>query len=404
MSRANRNLFIVTISDGLSRFGDHFQMLGLMSLTFALTGSPLATAASMAVGMLPGILFARWTGRLADRQGARLIVGLANGLTALLTLVYILLQSVPLILALNFVRATVLTFARPAYARLLPELVGRERLLQANARRQTVIGIIELVGPVTAGWILDRIGERWGFGFNALSFILPALAMLLVQPVEAVEPAASDRPAYSGSAWSFLRGRPSLLLLVLANGAFMIGMYTINSIFYPYTLEVLHGGAQALGAMTSAYFGATLLAGLIMERWGAKLRRPGLELWAYAAGGIVWIGYPLTASIPVALGVSVLDGLVYTGTGTLFETRVQEEAPPEALGRVYAVARAVDLGGSVLGCIVGGLAATFWSVQVGFWVGIGLTVGLLGFLALQRRYRGVTEKVPGVVREGAESL
>jgi MFS family permease len=383
---AKRNLFIVTLSDGLSRFGDHFQMLGLVSLTYGLTGSPLATAAQMAVGMLPGILFARWTGRLADRRSARLIVGLANGLTALLTLLYILLQSVPLILALNFVRSTVMTFARPAYARLMPELVGREGLLQANARRQTVIGVIELVGPVTAGWIVDRLGERWGFGFNALSFLVPALAMLLVRPVEKVAP-TDGQPAYGGSAFAFLRGRPSLLLLVLANGAFMIGMFTINSIFYPYTIEVLHGGAKALGAMVSAYFGATLLAGLIMERWGHRLRRPGLELWAYAAGGIVWLGYPLTASIPVAVGISVLDGLVYTGTGTIFETRVQAEAPPEAIGRVYAVAKAVDQGGSVLGCLVGGLAATFWSVRGGFFVGIGLTLGLLAGLALWRSVR-----------------
>jgi MFS family permease len=266
-----------------------------------------------------------------------------------------------------------------------------------------VIGVIELIGPVTAGWIIDRIGERWGFGFNSASFLLPALAMLFVRPVEAQAPGA-DGPKYEGSALRFLRQKPALLLLVLANGAFMIGMFTINSIFYPYTLEVLHGGAKALGAMTSLYFGATLLAGLIMERWGARLRRPGIELWAYAAGGIVWIGYPLTASIPVALGISVLDGLVYTGTGTLFETRVQEEAPPEALGRVYAVARAVDLGGSVLGCIVGGLAATFWSVQGGFFVGIGLTLGLLGLLALQRRYRGVTEKAQRWIGEGGGSL
>lgn len=386
-TRVRRNLFIVTLSDGLSRFGDHFQMLALVSLTYGLTGSPLATALQMAVGMLPGVLFARWTGRLADRRSARLIVGWANALTGLLTLSYILLQSVPLILALNFMRATVMAFSRPAYAKLIPELVGRERLLQANARRQTVVGVIELVGPVTAGWILDRIGERWGFGFNAMSFIMPALAMLLVRPVEEAVAAAEESPAYSGSAWAFLRSRSSLLLLVLANGAFMIGMFTINSIFYPYTLEVLHGGAKALGAMISAYFGATLLAGVIMERWGTKLRRPGLELWAYAAGGIVWIGYPLTSSIPVAVGISVLDGLVYTGTGTLFETRVQEEAPQEALGRVYAVARAVDLGGSVLGCVMGGLAATFWTVQVGFFVGIGVTLGLLGGLAVWRSTR-----------------
>jgi DHA1 family multidrug resistance protein-like MFS transporter len=173
----------------------------------------------------------------------------------------------------------------------------------------------------------------------------------------------------------------------------MIGMFIINSIFYPYTLQVLHGGAQALGAMTSAYFGATLVAGMALERWGERLRRPGLELYAYAAGALVWLGYALSASIRVVLGISFFDGLVYTGTLTLFETRVQAEAPADGVGRVFAVALAIDRLGSVLGCVVGGLVATFWNVQAGFFTGIGLTLALLGGIAIWRAVRGGQESL-----------
>jgi Na+/glutamate symporter len=174
----------------------------------------------------------------------------------------------------------------------MPELVGRERLMQANARRQTIIGVIELVGPLLAGGILDRVG---------------------------------------------------------------------------------------------------------LQRWGDRLRRPGLELFAYAAGALVWVGYALSASFKVVLGLSFLDGLVYTGTATLFETRVQAEAPKDAVGRVYAVALAVDRGGSVLGCILGGLVATFWTIQAGFLTGIGATTE-----TAQRRYRDATETHKRRTRDATE--
>ncbi|MFZ5825709.1 MAG: MFS transporter [Bacillota bacterium] len=382
-----RNLWLFSLSDAMSRFGGQFQFLALITLIYSTTRSPLLTALMLTTGSLPIILLARWAGAVADRFDPRRVVAVANLVQAVLTLCFLLVDQVYAYLALTFVVTSVGVFQLTARSALLPQMVGRERILQANARLATVRGAVQLLAPGLAGTLVVLTGPEVAFVFNAASFLAPALAMLFITPVERVErPAALAANGGSGDvAWAFLRSRPDLVVVLLAFGAYEVGMWAVNALFIPYAGEILHGGADLVGWATSLYFGAGLLTGMLLERYGHVLRSHRLLYAAYFAGALVWVGYIMTRSIPVALILSAFDGIVYTYAWTLFESRVQEEAPPEARGRVFGLVRAGDEVCSVTGQVGGGLVATYGGILGGMGAFTGLTVLLLGLVGLGGR-------------------
>ncbi|MDF2626636.1 MAG: major facilitator superfamily 1 [Symbiobacteriaceae bacterium] len=375
--RVQRNLWMITLAAGISRFGDHFQTLAVTTLTYALTGSPMAAALQMAMGGIPFVLWSRWTGRAADRFDNQKLFALANLLRFLLTLLYIPTNDPTTILALNFAGSSVAAFAAPARARLLRQLVGKENLMKANARQSTITGTVELVGPIVAGAFLVHSAPGWAFLVNALSYLAPALAMAFVHQVESLEPAAAEAGARADGPWAILKARPDILLLLLGNAAFQLGMWAINALFYPFVADVLHRGADVLGWSISAYFGASLLVGPVMERWGHKLRRNGLMFLGFGFASLVWLGYTFAYNVPLMLALSVFDGIVFTLASVLFNTRVQEEAPGHALGRVFAAATAWQETACFVGMLGGGWLATAWGILPGMRFFAVLTLVLL---------------------------
>ncbi|HLN64865.1 MAG TPA: MFS transporter [Symbiobacteriaceae bacterium] len=382
--RARRNLWTLTLSNAVSRFGDHFQLLAVTSLTYGLTGSPLAAALQMAVNKVPWILLARWAGRTADRHDPRRTLALVHLAQAVLTLLYIQFHHVGAILALNLLVSVGGAFAVPARAALLPRLVGRENLLAANARQATVRGAVELLGPVAAGFLLSRVGVDWSFAFNAATFLVPAAAALfLLDPVEPMAVRASDGGGGQAGAeeevsvWAFLRTRPDLLRLLLATVCFGLGLWGVNALFYPYVVDVLHRGPEVFGWSLSAYFGASLLAGMLMERWGSHLRRPAFLLGGFLACTLIWLSYTVIGSVALMLVLSVLDGVVFTLANILFAARIQEEAPAGSVGRLSATVGACEEAASMAGTLAGGWMGSAWGVLPAMRASSGIAMGLL---------------------------
>ena len=59
-------------------------------------------------------------------------------------------------------------------------LVGRDSILQANARLQTTLGLSMAIGPMIAGLVCQAVGPAAAIGIDGLSFALSAGSLLFV--------------------------------------------------------------------------------------------------------------------------------------------------------------------------------------------------------------------------------
>lgn len=385
-NRAQRNLWIYSLSGAVSRFGTQFQFMAVTSLTYAVTGSPLLTALQMSVVGLPFVLLAKWAGAFADKYDPRRLTAWGHVLQAVLVIGYTLSRHMAVILLLNFLVSSVSVFIGAARASLIPQMVGRQQLFAANARLASINGAAQLLAPGLAGSIVVHIGPNWAFLFNSISYLAPAIAMAFIREVEVGERAPAAGKAASDTslrpAWQFLRGQRSFLAILAGFAVYTFGMWSINGLFYPYTEEVLGAGPDVFGWTVSAYFGAFLITGVALERWGNVLRSPKLLAAGFLLGPVIWNCYSLTNLIPVALLLSAFDGIVYTFTSTRINTWVQEDAPAALRGRVAALVRGGEELSTIIGQLSGGAIATFAGVLAGIRVTSLLTLGLLACVAV----------------------
>jgi len=122
------------------------------------------SAAHMSVAVLtvvlPSVIFGLVAGAYVDRRDKRLVLIGTNLLRAGLMPLYILMPDrLWLLFAVNFLFATISQFFAPAEVAMIPALVGRRQLLQANSLFNVTFTAAQLGGLVLLGPLLVNPGR-----------------------------------------------------------------------------------------------------------------------------------------------------------------------------------------------------------------------------------------------------
>ena len=142
---------------GASNLGDGVGLVALPLLAASLTRDPLQIAAVAAAQRLPWLLFVLISGVTIDRTDRRQLqqvanVGRALVLAALGGVVWFGWASIPLLLGIALLLGVAETLADTAAVALLPAVVPRDRLEQANGRLYTTQTVAnEFIGPPVGG-------------------------------------------------------------------------------------------------------------------------------------------------------------------------------------------------------------------------------------------------------------
>jgi len=288
------------------------------------------TVPLVALVLLGGVIADRFSPRLT-MLGADLVRFASEGTLAILLLV----GHPPLwaFMALAAVLGAGEAFFNPAMTGLLPSMVSRERLQQANALRGIANSTGAVLGPSLAGVIVALGGAGWAIAIDAATYAVSAACLWRLAIPPRAPSAGSSMLSQLTVGWHEFRSRTWLWLIVAQ-------FATFNAIcFGPFMVlgaVVAHdqlGGAGAWGAILAALGVGSVLGGIATIR--LHPRRPlviaeiGVALFA---APIALLALPTaTALIAVAAGVAGFGLSVF---GTLWETTVQHHIPPEVLSRV----------------------------------------------------------------------
>src|SRR5215472_11366038 len=134
------------------------------------------------LGNIPIFLFSLIGGAMADRFDRRHVLLGSQYVqmtdAAILTaLVFTHTVQVWHVLTLSFISGLAQAFGGPAYLALIPTLVSKEDMPNAIALNSIQFNVARIVGPALGGIALHKLGEKWCFGLNALSFVAPIVAL-----------------------------------------------------------------------------------------------------------------------------------------------------------------------------------------------------------------------------------
>lgn len=385
----------------ISSFGSFVNFVALNLFAYQVTGSALHTGLFMALRLASGFAAGLVAGHLVTRYSRKaLMIGSDLGQAA--GLLSLALAPAGLAEGLLYPLAVVLGIGRTLFTVSLrssvPEMVGAESRVRANALLVTGRSIAMVAGFASAGLIVAVFGFRTAFLVDGVSFLFSAATLALVP----LTMRASGDAATSGSAGGFAHSwrsarlvfaaAPVLGVMVLIRfvDAFGSASHNVGLPIYaaivnaerPATFMSLFWGSWAVG---------TLLVSQVLGRY--VRRAQWLTERAFAVGTVamsvffvmVFLGLPLPLVIAAAMLAGAADGF----TEIAYTSRLQA-IPDDRRGFVFGFSAMAESSGFGLGMVASAVVLESLSppVVVGIFHGIAMVCALAFLAVLRIRFRG----------------
>jgi predicted MFS family arabinose efflux permease len=379
-------LFVAT---ALGQFGDRVVFLVLPLVAIAALDADefqvgLLAAMTSAGSFLVGLPAGAWVDRMRKRS-VMIVTDLARALV---------LATVPVawwadrltfwwLCAVALLHGTLTVFFDVAYLSHLPHLVGRDNVVEGNAKLSAVRSVTSIGGPAAAGPLIGVVGAPAALLASSAGMALSGLLATTIRQHEP-KPPPGRKPALRreiDEGLKFVLRHPVLRAITLGDAAFnlFLAMYQAMLLVF---LE-RETGLQPFGiGLVLSGMGCGALLGALLANTVAMRVGQGPAIWLAPL-----VTCPLTALMPLARpGWSVwvaATGLVALSLGGVIRVVAQSGyqqalTPDRLLGRMNATARFISWTGIPLGGLFGGTLGSALGATATLWAGAaGMTLSAL---------------------------
>lgn len=386
-----RDFRLMWIGACTSSIGTWMQIVAQGWLIYRLSHSSFYLGLDQFLAGLPIFLFSLIGGVVADRVERRKILIIsqyiqmasAGTLTVLVTMGVVHVWQ---ILCLSFVSGLAQAFGGPAYQALIPTLVDREDMPNAIALNSIQFNLAVTVGPALAGITLGRLGEKWCFGLNALSFLAPIISLSMIssrflpqKSTESMFKSLKQGIRFVGQQG----GMVALIVLAFAMTFLSMPMRTYIPVFVK---DIFHRGPETYGNLLSLMGVGSICGSLGVASLGNMSRkgRFALSMLIFLGAGIA--GFSLSKALPLSYAMLLLVGVSMMAVFATVTSLVQLSITNEMRGRVMSVYNFAFRGGMPMGNLVSSWLVPIFSAPIVLGVnGMLLILVAVYFLLGQRR-------------------
>jgi MFS family permease len=405
----NRHFLLLWLAQAVSQTAQNAIWFGIVVLVQGRSHSSTQLSVAVLTLIIPSVVFGVLAGVYVDRWDKRLVLIATNVIRGGIAFSYALFGPMPsltlgLLFVVNFLFSTVGQFFAPAETAMIPTVVPRARLLQANSLFHLTFTASQLIGLVVLGPLLVKLG-----GVDALFVGMAAVIVLcgaLVWPLPSARGEHDPRLPSSGQeairgVWHDVQDVGHFVLRDRVVGLAML-QWTIGAILGLVVATLVPGFAERLlhvrtedAVFVMAPAGIGMVAGTAaLNRWGDHVEKHfltnvGLLVVAVClgvTGGVAYVvdwltdGEPpliglaglgqVSVVVPLVMGLALVAGLGFVAIMVPAQTFLQERAPVELRGRVFAVQLMLSNFASIVPLLLlGGLADV---------IGVDTTLMLIG--------------------------
>lgn len=369
-------------------------------LTIDATATEIAILS--ALGVAPGVIVGLFAGGAIDRRAKRPLLIAADLARAVLILTIPLaawsgaltMPQLYLVAAAIGAASALFRIADNAY---LPALIGKQALVEGNAKLEATDSLAESVGPGLAGILIQALTAPVAVIVDALSYLWSALLLGRIRAVEA--PAASPEAGTSVIADIRIGLRacldhPAVARLLAAETLMMLFGGFFHTLYMILALQTLALSPLVVGLIISVGGIGSFLGALVAERMAGRLGLGPTLLLTLTVGSAAALLIPLSELVrPLAIPSLVMHQLIGDAFLSIYLIHAvslrQRVLALDVLGRADAtfhVATGLSLpaGALVAGPLADtiGMSATIWIGAVG---GLSAAAALLSPSVLRLR-------------------
>jgi len=343
-----------------SSVGTWMQILAQSWLVYQLSNSSLYLGLDAFFGQIPIFLLSLFGGVFADRKSRRTLLLISQAIQLscaliLATLVGTHVVQVWHIWCLSFTVGVAQSFGGPAYSALIPTLVAKEDLQNAIALNSIQFNLARVVGPALGGIALVKLGAKWCFLLNAISFlaVIASLVMIKTRFVPAKTEQSVIRSMREGI--EFLLKREGMSSLVALAFLATLLSYPLITFLPVMARDVFHGGPNVF-TLFLCLSGAGSVSGALLvaasNRQAGQARR---SLMVMLLLGVLITGFGLSRNLVASSLLVFAAGAALMVVFALNSSLVQLYVTDDMRGRVMSVYNVAFRGGMPLGSLFSGL-------------------------------------------------
>jgi hypothetical protein len=377
----------------VSLLGDGIFVIAIAWEVYRISNVPTALSIVSVAWSLPLVVFLLIGGVVSDRFDRRRVM-IAADLVRMVAIGALALLSLAGVVRLWHVAALAAfygagqAFFAPAFGAIVPDLVPKDLLVQANSLDNSVRPLAErLLGPAIGGVIVASAGAGAAFLLDAATFAVSAAAVAAIRKVptrRAPEGETTSVLAEVKEGFAFVRSRPWLWATLASAGLTLFFVLGPFEVLVPFVIKNrLGGGAHDLGLVFAAGGVGSILAGVVMGQVGLPRRHILFMYMAWAFGVSLMWPYAIMTAPWQAMIVEFVAWSAFAAGLVVWTTLMQRLVPPELLGRVTSLDWLVSTALlPVSFAIIGPLSEEIGVGTTFVWSGVLGAAATLAFLAV----------------------
>jgi MFS family permease len=259
----------------------------------------------------------------------------------------------------------------PVRQAILPEIVGRERLMNAVALSSLGQNMCTLIGPSIAGFLIAGVGFEWVYAVMVGLYLI-AVVLTNFLPATGTTNLSHAHNTFEDvtEGLKYVFNNRTILLIILFNLVCYVVAIPRLQVMPIFAIDILHVGAQGQGILQSLCAAGSLIAALAYATLPPK-NRGLLMLLAGLILGLSITVFAFSRSYALSIVTVIIIGIGQTGHGSMAAILVQHMADKEHLGRTLSILQMCNA--------FAGLGTFFVGIIIQF-AGAPWTIGVLGLI------------------------
>jgi predicted MFS family arabinose efflux permease len=328
----------------VSAIGIWVQRLGIAWMTWEMTESGTWLGAMAFANMFPLAVLSPLAGAASDRWGALRLVRFSNWMTALQSVLMLILMwtgavTIWWMLILTVFLGVMMAINQPARLAIVPTLVAREHVPAAVAIGSMSYNSAQFIGPAIAGFLIPWVGVESTCIVQLVTYVAFGIVLIWTKPREA----RSGKPKSAGllidlrDGFSYSWNHAGIMPLMLLLTIIALGIRPVADLFPAFADIVFGRGAEGLTTLTAS-IGVGSVCGVMWVARQLDTRGMVKKLLVFgvftALSGIV---FAVTGNFWVAAAAAFGIGATMTPIAIGTQTMMQTGIDPAMRGRVMAL-------------------------------------------------------------------
>ena len=339
LTERNFRVFFIGRATLTSQIGNG---MGGVAVTFAVLahGNVIDVGLVASAGLVPVVLLLLVGGVIGDRRNRRLVMLGCDAIRTVVEVglgVWILLGLPPLwaFMADAAIVGACSALFSPALQGLVPQMVSKEKLQQANAFFGLSGSITGIIGPPIAGGIIAVSNPGWAVFIDGLTYLASVVSLLLIS-IEWTPTHITESFLHQlRQGWTEFWSRTWLWVIVVEFSLVNVLESGTTTVLGPVIAKQSLGGAPAWGGIIAFGGLGAVAGGILMLHWRPKypLRVATIVCFGFAMPMLTLAYRDPFWVIAATLFVASIGSAIF---GTLWSTTMQREIPSELLSRLSA--------------------------------------------------------------------